>query len=138
MKVLVSDCLLGINCKYNGKNNYSAKLEKFLKGKEYVSVCPEMRALNKCPRTPIELIDGIAYDKDGNNIDSLLNQAIEDIVKDLKDIDFAVLQSRSPTCGVNQIYDGTFQGVLIQGQGKLAKRLMELGIKVIDIEDLEE
>ena len=53
-----------------------------------------------------------------------------------QNIDLAILQSRSPTCGVNEIYDGTFTGTLIPGQGLFAKALMDRGIKVIDAEDL--
>ena len=52
------------------------------------------------------------------------------------DIGCAVLQSRSPTCGVNQVYDGTFSGRLIAGQGIFARALMDAGIKVIDAEDV--
>jgi len=138
MKILISRCLLGVNCKYNGKNNYSEKLMSFLEDKEYVDVCPELLALEQCPRAPIELVNGKAIDCYGNDVDEPINRAIEEIVSNIEDIDLAILQSRSPTCGVNQIYDGTFTGRRIKGQGKLAKRLKEMNIKVLDIEDLED
>lgn len=138
MRVLVSACLLGENCKYNGKNNYSEKLHHFLVGKEHVPVCIEMLAIGKCPRNPIEIVNDRVLDKQGNDYTEEIDKAIEQVIKDLPEIDLAVLQSRSPTCGVNQIYDGSFSGKLITGQGLFAKKLKEMNINVIDIEDLEE
>ena len=67
MKVLVSACLLGKNCKYNGGNNYNGAVAEFVCGKEILSICPELMAGMGCPRTPIEIVDGVLMDRDGKN-----------------------------------------------------------------------
>ena len=138
MKILVSACLLGENCKYSGGNNFSQAVADFLKGNEIVPVCPEVLAGLGIPRTPVEIVDGVLMDRNGNSVDSLLRKTVEKLVAELKeqDIDCAVLQSRSPTCGVNEVYDGSFSGRLIPGMGVFARALKGIGIRVIDAEDI--
>lgn len=137
MKILVSACLLGRKCKYSGGSNYSEKAAAFVRGREVIEVCPEVRAGLGIPRTPIELVEGELLDKNGHSVDAALRSAVAELLAELpEDIDCAVLQSRSPTCGVNQIYDGTFSGRLIPGSGVFARALMEAGYKVINVEDL--
>ena len=137
-KVLVSGCLLGENCKYNGGNNYNPRVVEFLKDKEVISICPEMMAGMGCPRNPIEIVDGVLTDCHGKNVDSLIRKSVMEIMERIRDeeIQCAVLQSRSPTCGVKQVYDGTFSGKLIPGSGVFAKSLMDAGYLVIDGEDI--
>ena len=137
-KILVSGCLLGENCKYNGGNNYNPRIVEFLKGKEVISICPEIMAGMGCPRNPIEIVDGVLTDCHGKNVDSLIRKSVMEIMERIRDeeIQCAVLQSRSPTCGVNQVYDGTFSGKLIPGSGVFAKSLMDAGYLVIDVEDI--
>ena len=137
-KILVSGCLLGENCKYNGGNNYNPRVVEFLKDKEVISICPEMMAGMGCPRNPIEIVDGVLTDCHGKNVDSLIRKSVMEIMERIRDeeIQCAVLQSRSPTCGVNQVYDGTFSGKLIPGSGIFAKSLMDAGYLVIDVEDI--
>ena len=137
-KILVSGCLLGENCKYNGGNNYNPRIVEFLKDKEVISVCPEIMAGMGCPRNPIEIVDGVLTDCHGKNVDALIRKSVMEIMERIRDeeIQCAVLQSRSPTCGVNQVYDGTFSGKLIPGSGVFAKSLMDAGYLVIDVEDI--
>ena len=137
-KVLVSGCLLGENCKYNGGNNYNPRVVEFLKDKEVISICPEMMAGMGCPRNPIEIVDGVLTDCHGKNVDSLIRKSVMEIMERIRneEIQCAILQSRSPTCGVNQVYDGTFSGKLIPGSGVFAKSLMDAGYRVIDGEDI--
>jgi len=138
MKVMVSACLLGRNCKYNGGNNRNESVLTFLERHEVFPVCPEELAGLGTPRTPVEIVDGVVRDRYGNSYDQPLRSAVAQIVAQAKDmgIDCAVLQSRSPTCGVKQIYDGTFTGTRINGSGVLAQGLKEAGIRLIDAEDL--
>lgn len=138
MKIIVSACLLGENCKYNGGNNYSAAVAEFVKDKEVLAICPEMMAGMRCPRTPIEIVDGVLMDRDGNNVDAAMRKAVADAMELIRkeDIQCAVLQSRSPTCGVNQVYDGSFSGKLVSGSGILAQALKDAGYQTIDAEDL--
>ena len=114
MKIVVSACLLGHNCKYNGGNNFDEKVMAFLQGKEVIPVCPEVLAGLGVPRTPIEIVNGVLQDREGNSVDGALRQAVEEILEQLqqKEIQCVILKSRSPTCGVRQVYDGTFSGTL--------------------------
>ena len=138
MKILVSACLLGENCKYNGGNNYSPAVAEFVKDNEVLSICPEMMAGMGCPRTPIEIVDGVLMDRNGNNVDTSMRKAVAHALELIRkeEIQCAVLQSRSPTCGVNQIYDGSFSGKLVSGSGILAQALKNAGYQTIDAEDL--
>ena len=138
MKGLVSACLLGRNCKYNGGNNRNEKVLAFLEGKEVIPVCPEELAGLGTRRTPVEIVNGNVQTKEGISVDAQLREAVARILEDIRevDIDCAILQSRSPTCGVNQIYDGTFSGRRIDGSGVLAQALKDAGYRVVDKEDI--
>lgn len=138
MKILVSACLLGENCKYNGGNNRNEKVEKMVAGREVLPVCPEMLAGLGRPRTPIEIVNGVVTDKNGKSVDTAIRSATAQLLESIQDenIECAVLQSRSPTCGVNQIYDGTFSGTRVNGSGVFAQALKAAGYRVIDVEDL--
>ena len=138
MKILVSACLLGENCKYNGGNNYNEAVAEYVKGKDILPVCPEMMAGMGCPRTPIEIVGGILTDREGRNVDEAMGKAVADAMALVRqeDIQYAILQSRSPTCGVNQVYDGSFSGKLISGSGIYAQALRDAGYHVLDAEDL--
>ena len=95
---------------------------------------------NKEFQNPIEIVDGVLTDCHGKNVDSLIRKSVMEIMERIRDeeIQCAVLQSRSPTCGVNQVYDGTFSGKLIPGSGVFAKSLMDAGYLVIDGEDISQ
>lgn len=138
MKIVVSACLLGSNCKYNGGNNYDPAVVKFVKDRQVIPVCPEVLAGLGVPRTPIEIVDGRLKDRYGNSVAQPMAAAVEQILDQLKgeDIECVILKSRSPTCGVRQVYDGTFTGKLVDGAGVLAQALIAAGYRVIDAEDL--
>ena len=138
MKIAVSACLLGENCKYNGGNNYSEKLIEYIKGHEVISICSEVLGGLSIPRESAEIVNGIVSNKDGTSVDKEFRKGAEialEIVKE-QQADLVILQSRSPSCGVNTIYDGSFSGKIIPGQGVFANILQENGIKIIDIADL--
>ena len=137
LKIVVSACLLGENCKYNGGNNYSAAVAEYVQGREVIPVCPEHLAGLGIPRAPIEIVNGTVRRKDGTSVQEALENAIQQILMLLEkeEIECAILKSRSPTCGVKQVYDGTFSGNLVDGMGLLAAALQEKGYKVVDCED---
>lgn len=139
-KMIVSACLLGENCKYNGGNNYDPKVESFAQGREVIRVCPEVLAGLGIPRIPIEIKDGVVTRRDGVVVDESIRKAVAQILEQIRseDIECAVLKARSPTCGVHQVYDGTFSGKLVDGAGVLAQALLDAGYTVYDNEDLEE
>ena len=136
MKVLVSACLLGENCKYNGGNNRDEKVLAFLKDKQIVPVCPEK--ILGMPRIPMEIVNGVLMNRDGEMMDAIVRAQVSQILQSLENdpVDMAILKSRSPTCGVKQIYDGTFSGTLIDGSGVLAQALQAAGIPTVDAEEL--
>lgn len=138
MKVLVSACITGCNCKYNGGNNLNSKVVDFLKGKETIEICPELLAGMSIPRVSAEIVDGCVTECNGRNVHKEYIKGVELALEKIKGekIDLAILQSRSPTCGVNQIYDGNFSGKLIKGRGLFAEALINNGCKVIDSEDI--
>ena len=138
MRVLVSACPMGKNCKYNGGNNCNARVIDFLKDKEVVEVCPEVLGGLSTPRPPAELVDGVAMTIDGNSVDAEFRRGVEIAMQKaaLADIDMAILQSRSPTCGVKQIYDGSFSGRLIEGRGLFAQALLDAGYNTVDAENI--
>lgn len=137
MKILVSACLLGRNCKYSGGNNLDENVVAFVQGHEVVPVCPEEAAGLGIPRVPMEIVDGILINKEGVVVDEPVRRAVANIVEENRDADLAILKSRSPTCGVKQVYDGTFSGALINGSGVLAQALKEAGIRIMDAEDID-
>lgn len=139
MKILVSACLLGENCKYNGGNNYRAHVCRLAREHELIPICPERAAGLGIPRTPIELRGGEAVDKNGNSVDAVLRCAVAQLMDHAaqEQIDLCILKSRSPTCGVHQVYDGSFCGRLVAGAGVLAQALIDAGYRVIEDEDLQ-
>lgn len=138
MRIVVSACLLGKNCKYNGKNNRNEALLQRLQGHEVIPVCPEVLGGLGVPRPCVELRQGVAYNQYGENVDAAFHAGVEKTLAQIEGqpIDLVVLQSRSPTCGVKQIYDGSFQKRLIDGQGMLAAALLARGYRVVDVEDV--
>ncbi len=138
MNIGVSACLIGENCKYNGGNNYSEKVMKYLEGHNVVPVCPEVLGGLPVPRKTAEIVCGTVRNEDGTSVDMQFRTGAQKALKILLDnqVKLVILQSRSPSCGVKKIYDGTFSGTTIPGKGIFAKLLEEHGIETIDIEDL--
>lgn len=138
MKIMVSACLMGENCKYNGGNNLNEKVLNYVKGHQVITVCPEVMGGLPTPRIPAEIVNNVVTTKDGRNVDKEFRTGAEMALQIAKEnqIDLVVLQSRSPSCGPKQIYDGSFSGKKIEGQGVFAKLLIENGFRVIDVEDL--
>ena len=136
MKIMVSACLLGRNCKYSGGNNLDENVVAFVQGHEVIPVCPEEAAGLGIPRVPMEIVGGVLINKEGIVVDEPVRRAVAQIVEENSDVDLAILKSRSPTCGVKQVYDGTFSSQLIDGMGVLAQALKAAGIKTIDAEDI--
>ena len=138
MKIMVSACLLGENCKYSGGNNRNEKVLAYVAGHEVIPVCPEVMGGLPTPRVPAEIVQGVVINREGVNVDReyrLGAQKALEIARE-KQIDLAIPQSRSPSCGTKEIYDGTFSGKRIPGQGVTAKLLSDNGFAVMDAEEL--
>lgn len=133
--VMVSACLLGVNCKYNGGNNNNEELLKLLKNKNVIPICPEIYGGLPTPRIPAEIKNGKVINK--SNIDVTMQfekGALETLKLAQKlNVKIAYLKQNSPSCGFGSIYDGTFSGNKIPGDGVTAKLLKENGIKIISV-----
>ena len=138
MIIMVSACLAGENCKYNGGNNRNKKVEALFNGNRIIPICPEVMGGLSTPRVPSEIVHGIVMNKDGVNVDREYRCGAEMALKiaEREQPDLVILQSRSPSCGVKQRYDGTFTETLIDGPGLTAELLMRHGFRVVDVEDL--
>ena len=138
LKIMVSACLMGENCKYNGGNNLSEKVLNYVKDHEVISVCPEVMGGLSTPRIPAEIVNGIVTAKDGRNVDKEFRTGADLALEIAKknQVDLVILQSRSPSCGPKQIYDGSFSGKKMDGQGIFAKLLIENGFRIVDVEEL--
>ena len=136
MKIMVSACLLGENCKYNDGNNRNEKILEFLAGNEVIPVCPEQMGGLTTPRDPAEIVDGVVINKAGVNVDQEYRmgaqKTLEIALREKPDL--VILQSRSPSCGVKERYDGSFSGKLLKGSGVTAELLIQNGFNVVDAE----
>ena len=138
MNIMVSACLLGENCKYSGGNNRDERVLAFVKGHEVIPVCPEVMGGLPTPRPPAEIVSGMVINRDGVSVDREFRTGADmalEIARREK-IDLAILQSRSPSCGVKEIYDGSFTGTKIPGRGVFAQLLAQNGFAVMDREDV--
>lgn len=136
---VISGCLLGHNCKYNGGNNRNEDVIEFSKTHEHIVVCPESAGNLPCPRLPAERVGTRIVDKDGNDVtDSFLKGAEISLNTCLKlseikgePLEGAILKANSPSCGYGKIYDGTFSGRLVEGNGVFASMLARYGVEII-------
>ena len=140
MRIVVSACLLGENCKYNGGNNRNERVLRYVAAHEVIPVCPEMLGGLPCPRKPVEWVGERVLTRAGDDCTEAFRLGVAKALEIIGDrpVDLAILQSRSPTCGVKQIYDGTISGTRIDGMGALARALHERGIPLMDAEDVPE
>lgn len=138
MRIMVSACLLGENCKYSGGNNRHEKVLEYIKGHEVIPICPEVMGGLPTPRPPAEIVSGEVINRLGVSVDREYRLGAEKALKLAreKQIDLAILQPRSPSCGTKEIYDGTFSGKRIPGMGVTAALLKENGYVVLGADEL--
>lgn len=134
-KILVSSCLLGLNCKYDGENNYSKEIDEFLKDYEVIPICPEIMGGLPTPRIAAERLGNKVITKDGRDVTKeYIKGANECLFLAQKyNVKKALLKLRSPSCGNKKIYDGTFSHTVVDGDGVTAELLKNNGIEIISI-----
>ena len=139
MKVAVSSCLLGINCKYSGGNNYHDELNRWLKDHEITAVCPEVLGGLPVPRVSCEIRNEKVKTKSGDDKTKEYRRGAEKALAQVREngCELVILQARSPSCGVCHIYDGTFSKTLTEGDGIFAALLKKAGIPVISESQIE-
>ena len=139
--IFVSACLVGINCKYNGGNNYNQKIFDLVKEGKAIPICPEQLGGLKTPRVPVEIkvIDGKrrAINKEGNDVTENFERGALEVLELAKKLNIkkAILQPRSPSCGFKKIYSGNFDKKLVDGNGILAELLLQNGIEILTPEE---
>ncbi len=138
MKVLVSKCLLGYDCRYKGDNCKNDKVLEFLKDKEVIGVCPEQEGGLPTPRDPGERVGNKVISNKGKDITAEYQKGAQIALKLAQDnnVDLVLFKAKSPSCGKGLIYDGTFTGNKIPGNGVTSELLLSHGFKVITEEDL--
>ena len=133
---LISACLCGVNCKYNGNNNYNKICDELFSSGKAILVCPEQLGGLPTPRIPSEIINHFNNNKLEDTF--VVNKNAQETLNIAKKLNIkkAILKEGSPSCGVNYIYDGNFNGTKIPGMGITTKILKEAFIEVISEKDL--
>ena len=130
---LCSACLLGIKCRYNGGSSENKKIIELSRKETFIPVCPEELGGLTTPREPSEIINGKVLSASGKDVtENFIKGAMKTLkIAQLNDIKEAIFKQKSPSCGLGLIYDGSFTGKLIHGNGITAELLIRNGIKVI-------
>ena len=137
MNILVSACLFGMNCKYSGGNNFSPKVHALKDDHTLILVCPEQLGGLDTPRPPAEIQrEGSSLkvvNKEGRDVTEEFVKGAEMTlnIAQVHECKLAIMKENSPSCGVKQVYDGSFTGKLVDGSGITAALLMENGIRVV-------
>lgn len=140
--IIVSACLAGANCRYNGKNKTNLRIKKLVEAGVGIAVCPEQLGGLTIPHQPAEIrkgsgedvLDGKAkvLDKEGKDLTDNSVKGAKEVLKIAKQLRAkkAILKSKSPSCGFGQIYDGTFKDRVVEGNGVTAALLARNGFEV--------
>ena len=138
--LLISACLLGEPCRYDGKAQPCEGAKALASQYELVPVCPEQLGGLSTPRTPSEIQrDGRVVDRMGHDrTEAFLDGARAALaIAQERGCERAVLKSRSPSCGVHEVYDGSFKGVVVPGRGVAADMLVKAGLDIVDELDIQ-
>ena len=148
--IIVSACLLGLNTKYDGTSNAHALLQRYSSSGQFIPVCPEQLGGLPTPRSPMEIVNGTGQEVllgrcavqggQGELVTAQFVLGAKEVFKivEMVTVTAAILKERSPSCGVNHIYDGSFSHCIISGQGVTAALLKEHNIPIYSEVDLTE
>jgi uncharacterized protein YbbK (DUF523 family) len=136
---IVSACLTGVKCRWNGEARPCQKVIDLVKQDEAVALCPELLGGLNIPRSPAEQREGKVFTKEGKDVTQQCEKGAKEALEIAKMVNCneAILKSKSPSCGCGKIYDGTFSGKLIDGDGIFTKLLKKNNIKVSTEEEIE-
>ncbi len=136
--ILVSACLVGLNCRYNGKSSSNNFILDLVKEGRAIPICPEQLGGLSTPRVPAEQIGQRIFGKDGSDLTIDFQRGVIEALKFalLINCKKAILKSKSPTCGTCKVYDGTFSNTLVDGDGMFASALKNAGIEVLSEKDI--
>lgn len=138
MKVIVSACLAGIKCRWDGEARPCKKVIDLVKQGKAIPVCPEQLGGLTTPRPPAEQKGKKVVTKAGKDVTKEFKRGAREVLKiaKLAGCQLAILKSKSPSCGSGKVYDGTFTGTLVDGDGVLAALLKKNGIVVKSEKDI--
>ena len=130
--MLISACLLGVQCRYDGGGQILPTLDRLMERYELIPVCPEQLGGLPTPRTPAERQGGRVVDREGRDVTDAFSRGADQAchIARLYGARLALLKARSPSCGCTEIYDGSFSGRKIPGSGIAAERLTAMGVSV--------
>ncbi|GFI61515.1 hypothetical protein IMSAG049_00674 [Clostridiales bacterium] len=130
--ILISACLLGVSCRYDGKSKPDEKIIGLKKKYNLIPVCPEIMGGLPTPRLPVEICNGRALTETGADVTEQFEKGASETMglAEIFECKMAVLKTNSPSCGFGSIYDGTFSKTLTEGNGFTADLLFKNGIKV--------
>ncbi len=136
---LVSACLAGMNVWHDGSNRANRKIIELVKAGKAIPVCPELRAGFGIPREKMEIKGGRVFTESGRDVTEQVRKGAQEVlhIAKLFGVKEAILKSKSPSCGKGKVYDGSFSGKLVEGNGLTAELLLRNGIKVLTEGDLE-
>ena len=134
----VSACLLGEACKYSGGSNRDERVLRFAAGRRVIPVCPEVMGGLPTPRIPSEIVGSRVMNRAGEDVDAAFRRGAEAALRKLLEAgaELVILQPRSPSCGLRQVYDGSFSGRLIPGAGVFAALARDAGLVCLEPDDL--
>lgn len=134
MKILVSACLLGAHCRYDGGDNAREQVMRLAKAHTLIPACAEQLGGLPTPRFPVEWREGRAVNDHGEDCTDCFQKGAREVLHlaQVTGCELAILKAKSPSCGNRQIYDGSFSRTLIDGQGETAWLLEKNGIPVIN------
>ena len=139
MHILVSACLLGTPCRYNGKGVLDPAVQVLMREHQLVPVCPERLGGLEAPREPSEISGGRVFGRDGRDVTAEFELGARRALEAARRFGCrcAILKERSPSCGSSAVYDGSFSGRVVPGAGVAAALLMENGVRVFSEENFE-
>ena len=140
MKILVSACLCGIDCRYKGDHCRNEAIRALAKEHILIPVCAEQLGGLPTPRNPSEIQGEKVTMCDGTDVTAQYRRGAESVLRIalLNSVDFAILKAKSPSCGKGVIYDGSFTGAKTAGNGVTAELLMQNGIPVFTEDELDQ
>lgn len=138
-KMLVSACLLGVSCRYDGKSKGDDRVKALMDKYDLIPVCPEIMGGMPTPRVPSEIKNGRVYGEDGNDVTEYFKKGAEEVLSlaKLYGCKKALLKENSPSCGFGRVYDGSFSKKLVEGNGIAADLLYENGIEIFGEESID-
>ena len=138
--ILVSACLLGQSCRYDGKSKPCERVIALKDTYNLIPICPEVMGGLPTPRTPSEICGELVLMKDGRNVTENYNRGAQKALEIAREnaCTVAILKEKSPSCGSGLIHNGLFDGGLVEGDGIAAKLLKSQGIRVLGESEITE